>query len=78
MAYEGIFDKASGKIKETAGKLTDDKNLEAEGKLQNLEGKVKDAAHDATEKATDFAEDVKAGAGAVADRVKEALKKDDE
>ena len=28
MADEGIFDKASGKIKETAGKLTDDKNLE--------------------------------------------------
>ena len=52
--------------------------MEAEGKLQNLEGKVKDAAHDATEKAKDFAEDVKAGAGAVADRVKEALKKDDE
>ena len=77
MADEGIFDKASGKIKETAGKLTDDKNLEAEGKLQNLEGKLKDAAHGVTEKAEDFAEDVKAGVGAVADRVKEALKKDD-
>ncbi len=77
MADEGIFDKASGKAKEVAGKVTSDKDLEAEGKVQNFEGKVKDAAHGASEKAKDFAEDVKSGVGAVSERVKDAFDKKD-
>jgi uncharacterized protein YjbJ (UPF0337 family) len=48
---KGAADKAKGSIKETAGKLTDDKELQSEGKLDkakgdihNAVGNVKDAA----------------------------------
>jgi uncharacterized protein YjbJ (UPF0337 family) len=55
-------DKAAGKVKETLGKVTGDKDTEAEGRLQNLEGKAKEAV-----------EDVKSGAKALVDRAKDAL-----
>lgn len=55
-------DKAAGKVKETLGKVTGDKDTEAEGRLQNLEGKAKEAV-----------EDVKSGAKAFVDRAKDAL-----
>ena len=54
---EGNLDKASGKLKEGAGKLTGDRDLEAEGHgeqakgdLKKGVGDVKDAARDATRK----------------------------
>ena len=40
---KGAADKAKGAIKETAGKVTGDKGLEAEGKMD----KAKGAAHSA-------------------------------
>jgi uncharacterized protein YjbJ (UPF0337 family) len=40
---KGAADKAKGAIKDTAGKITGDKELQAEGKLD----KAKGAAHDA-------------------------------
>ncbi|HEX4043866.1 MAG TPA: CsbD family protein [Xanthobacteraceae bacterium] len=50
---KGAADKAKGAIKDTAGKLTGDKNLQAEGKVDkakgaahNAAGNVKDAARD--------------------------------
>jgi uncharacterized protein YjbJ (UPF0337 family) len=52
---KGAADKAKGSIKETAGKLTGDKELESEGKidkakgdLHNAAGNVKDAARKLT------------------------------
>ena len=66
MAEDSQFDKAAGKDKEFAGKVTGDKDLEAEGKLQNLEGKVGDVL-----------DDVKAGAKAVGEKIKEVFDKDD-
>ncbi len=36
------MDKMSGKAKKTAGKITDDKELEARGKMQETAGKVKE------------------------------------
>jgi uncharacterized protein YjbJ (UPF0337 family) len=49
----GTVDKLKGKAKETAGEVTDDEDLEAEGKADQLKGgaekawgKVKDAAED--------------------------------
>jgi uncharacterized protein YjbJ (UPF0337 family) len=52
---KGAADKAKGTIKDTAGKLTGDKDLQAEGKLDkakgdvhNIAGNVKDAARDLT------------------------------
>jgi uncharacterized protein YjbJ (UPF0337 family) len=52
---KGAADKAKGTIKETVGKLTDDKELEAEcrvdkakGDLHDAAGSVKDAARNLT------------------------------
>jgi uncharacterized protein YjbJ (UPF0337 family) len=51
---KGAADKAKGTIKDAAGKLLDDKKLQAEGKIDkakgdahNVAGDVKDAARDA-------------------------------
>jgi uncharacterized protein YjbJ (UPF0337 family) len=48
---EGAWDKAKGNVKETVGKATDNRDLEAEGRgdkikggLEEAKGKVKDAA----------------------------------
>jgi uncharacterized protein YjbJ (UPF0337 family) len=53
----GTADKAKGVIKETAGKVSGDKELESEGKvdkakgdLHNAAGNVKDAARDLSKK----------------------------
>ena len=53
---KGAADKAKGAIKEGAGKLTGDKDLEAEGKMDkakgsahNAAGNVKDAARDTSD-----------------------------
>jgi uncharacterized protein YjbJ (UPF0337 family) len=50
---QGTADKLKGKVKETAGEITNDEDLEAEGKADQLKGgaekawgKVKDAADD--------------------------------
>lgn len=39
---EGIFHKAKGKIKEIAGKLSDNPKLEAEGSGEKIAGKVQE------------------------------------
>jgi len=57
---KGAADKAKGAIKDTAGKLTGDKKLQSEGKLDkakgsahNLAGDVKDSVLDASRTAED-------------------------
>jgi uncharacterized protein YjbJ (UPF0337 family) len=52
---KGAADKAKGAIKDAAGKLTNDKELQSEGKLDkakgeahNVAGNIKDAARDLT------------------------------
>ncbi|MFL5344295.1 MAG: CsbD family protein [Hyalangium sp.] len=40
-------DKVKGKVKETAGVATGDRELEAEGKADTLKGNVKEKAEDA-------------------------------
>jgi uncharacterized protein YjbJ (UPF0337 family) len=52
---KGAADKAKGAIKDTAGKLSGDKQLQSEGKLDkakgeahNIAGNVKDAVRDLT------------------------------
>ncbi len=39
---KGAADKVSGSAKEAAGKMTDDKKLEAEGKLDKAKGAARD------------------------------------
>ena len=42
MNDNGAYDRLSGKTKEVAGKVTDDKETETEGRLQQAEGRVWD------------------------------------
>jgi uncharacterized protein YjbJ (UPF0337 family) len=46
-------DEAKGRIKEAAGDLTDDKDLQREGKVDQASGKAKDAIDKAGDKAKD-------------------------
>jgi len=39
---KGTFHEAKGKIKETAGEITDNPKLEAEGNAENITGKVQE------------------------------------
>jgi uncharacterized protein YjbJ (UPF0337 family) len=48
----GEADEAKGRIKEAAGDLTGDKDLETEGKLDKAGGKAKDAVDSAKDKLT--------------------------
>jgi uncharacterized protein YjbJ (UPF0337 family) len=53
------MDKAKGAVKETYGKVTGDRQTEAEGKADKVKGQVKDAAHDVKERAEDAADSLK-------------------
>jgi uncharacterized protein YjbJ (UPF0337 family) len=44
---KGMADKAKGAIKDAAGKLTDDKKLQAEGKFDKAKGAAHEAVGDA-------------------------------
>ena len=46
-------DEAKGRIKEAAGDLAGDKDLQREGKVDQAPGKAKDAIDDASDKAKD-------------------------
>ncbi|MFC0037934.1 CsbD family protein [Actinomadura rayongensis] len=52
-------DQAQGKIKEGAGKATGDRELEGEGKGDQMSAKAQGAVHDAKKKAGDAAEKMK-------------------
>ena len=67
MALEDKLNQAKGALKENAGKLTGDKQLEAEGIIENTVAKVKDAANT-------VAEDIKKTADDAKDAVEGALK----
>ena len=43
---KGVADKAKGAIKETAGKVSGDKELETEGKVDKAKGDLHNAAGD--------------------------------
>ena len=49
----GNTDEAKGRIKEAAGDLTGDKDLQREGKVDQASGQAKDAIDDAADKAKD-------------------------
>lgn len=49
--FENTKDKVFGKAKEVGGKVTGDKELESEGKVQNAFGKVKEKIDDAKDTA---------------------------
>lgn len=47
-------DDVKGKAKEAVGEVTGDEDLEREGKLDQIAGKVKDKVEDLKDKATDL------------------------
>jgi uncharacterized protein YjbJ (UPF0337 family) len=46
-------DEAEGRVKEAVGDLTDDDDLQREGKIDRAQGKAKDAIEDAGDKVKD-------------------------
>jgi uncharacterized protein YjbJ (UPF0337 family) len=55
----GEADKASGRIKQAAGDLTDNDDLKNEGKKDEAAGKIKDAADDVKDKFNDAVDKVR-------------------
>jgi uncharacterized protein YjbJ (UPF0337 family) len=56
---KGAADKAKGAIKEGAGKLTGDKEMEAEGKIDKAKGSAHNAAGDVKDAARNAADAMK-------------------
>jgi uncharacterized protein YjbJ (UPF0337 family) len=52
-------DETKGRVKEAAGDLTGDKDLQREGKADQVAGKAKGAVDDAKDKAKDAVDSVK-------------------
>jgi uncharacterized protein YjbJ (UPF0337 family) len=58
MTMSGELDKATGKVKEVAGKATGDRKLEGRGKAQRVAGSAEDAAGHVRDAATEAKEKV--------------------
>lgn len=59
--FENKSEELGGKIKEGLGNLTDDKELAAEGKADQVSGKLGNLAEEAKDKVEQLGEDLKAG-----------------
>jgi uncharacterized protein YjbJ (UPF0337 family) len=55
---DGSYDEVKGRTKEAVGDLTDDEELQSEGKLDRAEGSLKDKATGVVDKVRDVAGDV--------------------
>jgi uncharacterized protein YjbJ (UPF0337 family) len=49
----GTTDKIKGAVKENVGKVTGDRQLETDGKIDKAKGHIKDALHEAKETVKD-------------------------
>jgi uncharacterized protein YjbJ (UPF0337 family) len=54
----GLMDKIAGRVKKTAGEMTDDKKVQREGALQERKGEAKDDLDRADDQAERKAEEV--------------------
>ena len=77
MALEDKLNQAKGALKENAGKLTGDKQLEAEGTIENTVAKVKDVANTVAEDIKKTADDAKDAVEGAISGLKNALSDDD-
>ena len=77
MALEDKLNQAKGALKENAGKLTGDKQLEAEGTIENTVAKVKDTANTVAEDIKKTADDAKDAVEGAISGLKNALGDDD-
>jgi uncharacterized protein YjbJ (UPF0337 family) len=55
---KGAFDKAKGSVKDAAGKMLDDKEMQAEGKFDKAKGAAHKAAGDVKDRAREAAKDI--------------------
>ena len=77
MALDDKLDQVKGAVKENVGKLTDDKQMEAEGVVENTVAKVKDAANDIADDVKKAADDDKDAVGGEISGLNNALRNDD-
>lgn len=77
MALEDKLDQVKGAVKENVGKLTDDKQMKAEGVVENTVAKVKDVANTVTEDIKKTADDAKDAVEGAISGLKNALGNDD-
>ena len=77
MALEDKLNQAKGALKENAGKLTGDKQLEAEGTIENTVAKVKDVANTVAEDIKKTADDAKDAVEGAISGLKNVLGDDD-
>ncbi|WP_308522343.1 CsbD family protein [uncultured Veillonella sp.] len=77
MALEDKLNQAKGALKENAGKLTGDKQMQAEGVVENTVAKVKDVANTVTEDIKKTADDAKDAVEGAISGLKNALGNDD-
>lgn len=77
MALEDKLNQAKGALKENAGKLTGDKQLEVEGTIENTVAKVKDVANTVAEDIKKTADDAKDAVEGAISGLKNALGDDD-
>ena len=77
MALEDKLNQVKGALKENAGKLTGDKQLEAEGTIENTVAKVKDTANTVAEDIKKTADDAKDAVEGAISGLKNALGDDD-
>lgn len=78
MALEDKLNLVKGAVKENAGKLTDDKQMQAEGAVENTVAKVKDAANTITEDIKKTADDAKDAVEGAISGLKNALSDNDD
>lgn len=77
MALEDKLNQAKGAVKENAGKLTGDKQMQAEGVVENTVAKVKDVANTVAEDIKKTADDAKDAVEGAISGLKNALGNDD-
>ena len=77
MALDDKLDQVKGAVKENVGKLTGDKQMEAEGVVENTVAKVKDAANDIADDVKKAADDAKDAVEGAISGLKNALGDDD-
>lgn len=77
MALEDKLNQAKGALKENAGKLTGDKQMQAEGVVENTVAKVKDVANTVAEDIKKTADDAKDAVEGAISGLKNALGDDD-
>ncbi|MGH2344922.1 MAG: CsbD family protein [Chloroflexota bacterium] len=74
-SLKGKVEQGTGSVKEKVGQATDNHEMEAEGRNDRDEGKLREAAGTMRERFRDGAETVKDKAGVLGDRLRDAAQR---